>query len=104
MGVVYKSISVTLPANAEKLDTILSVPDGKTYTIRSIGKTSNANYVFALTRDGVYDIEIPGDFEMGYSNFIPYNVIVEGPAEIKVGGTNLSGSALTVDVSIMYED
>jgi len=104
MGTVITGKKITLPANQEKVETILTVPEGKKITIRAFGKTTSPDYIAILERDGNREIEMPADLAMGYGAFIPYNREVEGPADIKVGGLNLTSSDIEISVALAYEE
>jgi len=104
MATVVKGIKVTIPAHQEKVETIISVPEGKTYTIRAVGKYTSSNYYFILEVDGDRLIEMPAELSMGYGDFIPFNLKVEGPADIKVGGKNRVSTTQAPVMAIVYED
>ena len=102
--VKYESIKITVPANQEAYDTIVSVPAGKKITLKALGRTGVTNLVSWLSIEGNRIIEVPSDFGMNQGNFVPLSQEVEGPQDIVVGGTDYSGSDHDVWFTLVYEE
>jgi len=104
MAIRVKTVSVTIPANGQAFETILSVPSGSTYRVLGLAREYSADYMLVLSRDGTHDIELPGNYSAGMGSYIPYNQEVEGPATLQVGGVDLAGSSQTRYFSIFWEE
>jgi len=104
MGTKYKRIDVTIPANGEAVDVILSVPTGATYKVSAVGRFSASNKTMIVRVNDVTIVEIPHDFDMGWGEFIPLNLELKGPATLRIGAIDHTGGETTQPYAVAYED
>jgi len=104
MAIRVKTVSVTIPANGQAYETVLTIPPGATRRVLGVAREYSADYMLVLSRNGEHDIELPGNYSAGMGSYIPYNQEIEGPATIQVGGVDLAGSAQTRYFSLFWEE
>ena len=100
----YKTVSVTIPANGEESETILAVPAGEKITLRAIGFTNISGVQIHMDIDNNRFLDVPGDFTLGYGNFLTLSNEVEGPVNISVGGKDSTGGNEIINFSLCYEE
>jgi len=103
MATRYKTISFDIPANGEAVETILSVPSGSKYKVSAVGRSDAGNHTFVVRVGDTTIVELPHDMSIGWGDFIPLNLELDGPVNIKIGAVDFSGNTTTQTYSIAYE-
>jgi len=100
----YKTVKLDIPANSSNKDTILTVPEGKKITLKAFGRTSEDECLSFIEIEGDRIVECPANFAINQGNFIPVEVVVEGPKTVKVGGEDTGGWDHTIYLTLAYEE
>ena len=100
----YKTIKVTVPADGEASDVILSVASGEKVTLKGLGNNRNIGCIVFLEIEGDRFIRVPHNLDAGYGEFIPLNIEITGPENITVGAESVDSSSGDIMLTLMYEE
>jgi len=100
----YKTIKLDIPANGSNKETILTVTDGKKVQLKGFGRTSEFSCLSFIEIEADRVVECPCEFAVNQGNFIPLDIVVEGPKAIQAGGEDTGGIDHTIQLTLAYEE
>ena len=100
----YKSIKITIPADSEASDVILSIPAGNKVTLRAMAGNLASGCVYFMEIQGNRFIRYYAENTNGYGKYVPLDMEVNGAEDIRVGAEDNGGGAEDTYMTLMYEE
>ena len=100
----YKLTTITPPTNGEIIETALSVPEGKTYSLKAMGMLGQTSDNVDIVINSTNIVEVLNNISFGWGYTIPLDTDIKGPQNVDIRITDKTGTGDTVPIVLAYEE